>query len=290
MQSYITSAIIIDYKEVGSMILIDKDIKEYVARHELIKSGYDENNLNGMSYDLTIDVALDKNGKQYTEYELKPGEIIFIKTQEELCIPDSILGRIGEKNSRMRQGLVVSGPHYQPGHQTYAFLRVMNISENLITLSRGNKIAQIIFEQLTGRPDVPYSAQTNASFQNEVEYKGLGNYKQEYENQMKHKLDEAKGDIENISSRIYANVLTLMGVLVAVFSLISINYQAFTNANISMQYILVMNLSMTLCIVIMLGLILIFINNAKNKKFIGIYAVVLLILVIAVIALCVSLL
>lgn len=34
-------AIIIDYKEVGSMILIDKDIKEYVARHELIKSGYD---------------------------------------------------------------------------------------------------------------------------------------------------------------------------------------------------------------------------------------------------------
>jgi len=290
LQSYITSAIIIDYKEVGSMILIDKDIKEYVARHELIKSGYDENNLNGMSYDLTIDVALDKNGKQYTEYELKPGEIIFIKTQEELCIPDSILGRIGEKNSRMRQGLVVSGPHYQPGHQTYAFLRVMNISENLITLSRGNKIAQIIFEQLTGRPDVPYSAQTNASFQNEVEYKGLGNYKQEYENQMKHKLDEAKGDIENISSRIYANVLTLMGVLVAVFSLISINYQAFTNANISMQYILVMNLSMTLCIVIMLGLILIFINNAKNKKFIGIYAVVLLILVIAVIALCVSLL
>mgnify|MGYP004558521325 FL=1 len=272
------------------MILIDKDIKEYVARHELIKSGYDENNLNGMSYDLTIDVSLDKNGKQYTEYELKPGEVIFVKTQEELCIPDSILGRIGEKNSRMRQGLVVSGPHYQPGHQTYAFLRVMNISEDLITISRGNKIAQIIFEQLTGRPDVPYSAQTNASFQNEVEYKGLGNYKQEYENQMKHKLDEAKDDIENISSRIYANVLTLMGVLVAVFSLISINYQAFTNTNISMPYILVMNLSMTLCIVIMLGLILIFINNAKNKKFIGIYAVVLLILVIAVLALCVSLL
>lgn len=100
------------------------------------------------------------------------------------------MGRIGEKNSRMRQGLVVSGPHYQPGHQTYAFLRVMNISEDLITISRGNNIAQIIFEQLTGRPDVPYSAQTNASFQNEVEYKGLGNYKQEYENQMKHKLDE----------------------------------------------------------------------------------------------------
>ena len=159
-----------------------------------------------------------------------------------------------------------------------------------ITLSRGNKIAQIIFEQLTGKPDVPYSIQMNVSYQNEVEYKGLGNYKQEYDKQTKRKLDETKEDIENISSKIYANVLTLMGVLVAVFSLISINYQAFTNAEITMPYILVMNLSMTLCVVIMLGLILIFINNAKNKKFIGIYVAALLVLVIAVIALCISIL
>ena len=103
-------------------------------------------------------------------------------------------------------------------------------------------------------------------------------------------IQEAKEDIENVSQKIYANVLTLMGVLVAVFSLISINYQAFTNAEITMPYILVMNLSMTLCVVIMLGLILIFINNAKNKKFIGIYVAALLVLLIVVIALCISIL
>ena len=272
------------------MILVDKDIKGYVQKNELIIAGFDEDNLNGMSYDLTIDVSLYENGEQHIEYELNPGETIFIKSQEKLSIPDNILGRIAEKNSRMRQGLVVGGPHYQPGHKTYAFLRVTNISKNIITLSRGNKIAQIIFEQLTGKPDVPYSIQMNASYQNEVEYKGLGNYKQEYDKQTKRKLDETKEDIENISSKIYANVLTLMGVLVAVFSLISINYQAFTNAEITMPYILVMNLSMTLCVVIMLGLILIFINNAKNKKFIGIYVAALLVLVIAVIALCISIL
>ena len=115
-------------------------------------------------------------------------------------------------------------------------------------------------------------------------------HKKEYEQQTKQEIQEAKEDIENVSQKIYANVLTLMGVLVAVFSLISINYQAFTNAEITMPYILVMNLSMTLCVVIMLGLILIFINNAKNKKFIGIYVAALLVLVIAVIALCISIL
>lgn len=272
------------------MILVDKDIKALVAVHQLIVDGYDENNLNGMSYDLTLDVSLDEGGEPHSEYELKPGETIFVKTCEKLCIPQNILGRIAEKNSRMRQGLVVSGPHYQPGHETYAFLRVTNISKNVIILSKGNKIAQILFEQLTDKPDVPYNAQVGASFQSEVEYKGLGNYEQEYEKQTKRKVEQAKEDIENISQKIYANVLTLMGVLVAVFSLLSINYQAFTNAKITMPYILVMNLSMTLCVVVMLGLILIFVNKAQNKKFLGIYITILAVLAIAVIALCVSLL
>lgn len=271
------------------MILVDKDIKELIAHNQLIVAGYDENNLNGMSYDLTVDYTLDENGKPHDTYELKPGETVFIRTQEKLNIPEEILGRVAEKNSRMRQGLVVNGPHYQPGHQTYAFLRVSNISKNTITLSKGSKIAQILFEQLTEKPDMPYSAQSGASFQNEEEYKGLGNYKQEYDRQTKREMEQAKEDIENVSQKIYANVLTLMGILVAVFSLISINYQAFTNAEINMPYILVMNLSMTLCIVVMLGLILIFINKAKNKKFLWAYIVILLVLAIAVVALSITL-
>ena len=266
------------------MILVDKDIKEYVAAKQLILDGYVEENLNGVSYDLTMDVTCDESGKEHQEYELKPGEVVFVKTQEKLKIPENILGRIAEKNSRMRQGLVVNGPHYQPGHQTYAFLRVMNISKDTVILSHGMKLAQIIFEQLTERPDVPYSVQEGASFQDEVRYKGLGNYKEEYEKQTKRRLEQTKEDIENISQKIYANVLTLMGVLVAVFSLISINYQAFTNTQIDMSYILIMNLSMTLCVVVMLGLILIFINKAHNKKFMWIYIGVLVALVVAVIA------
>lgn len=93
------------------------------------------------------------------------------------------MGRIAEKNSRMRQGLVVSGPHYQPGHVTYAFLRIQNISENTIVLHKGIKIAQIMFEQLSEIPDMPYDQQNSAAFQNEEQYRGLGNYRVEYEKQ-----------------------------------------------------------------------------------------------------------
>lgn len=170
------------------MILVDKDIKERILNNELIVAGYNDNNLNGVSYDLTIDVVYDKKSEEHNLYELDPGEIVFIKTQEKLRISQDILGRIAEKNSRMRQGLKVDGPHYQPGHETYAFLRVQNISENVIEVSKGMKIAQIIFEQLTQIPEIPYNIQQNNSFQHEERYVGLGNYKEEYEKQIKQRI------------------------------------------------------------------------------------------------------
>lgn len=269
------------------MILVDSDIKKYVEERQLILSGYTEENLNGVSYDLTVDLVCDKDGTEHRDYELMPGETIFVKSIEKLSIPNNILGRVAEKNSRMRQGLKVDGPHYQPGHVTYAFLRVQNISTHVIVLKNGMRIAQIIFEQLTQVPDVHYSVQTGASFQNEVQYKGLGNYKEEYEKQTKAHIEQTKEDIDSISQRIYANVLTIMGILVAIFALLTINYQAFTQSVIDMKYIVVMNLTLALCIVIMMGIILVFVNKAKNKWFLVSYIVILIALAIATILLAV---
>ena len=265
------------------MILVDSEIKERIANKQLIIYGFQEQNLSGISYDLTMDVTYDAEGMEHAMFELSPGETVFVKTQEKLSIPLDILGRIAEKNSRMRQGLRVDGPHYQPGHVTYAFLRVQNISENVIELSRGMKLAQIIFEQLSREPDMPYSKQQGASFQNESTYIGLGNYQKEYENQTKKQVDKAKEDIENMSQRIYGNVLTIMGVLVAIFSLLTINYQAFTNANIDAKYIVAMNLTLALCVVVMMGIILLFVNKAQSRKMQWIYIAVLIALVIATI-------
>mgnify|MGYP002796077817 CR=1 FL=1 len=107
--------------------------------------------MNGISYDLTIGVICGIDEKENIHYDLRPGETVFVKTKEKLAIPLNILARIAEKNSRMRQGLKVDGPHYQPGHVTFAFLRIQNISNNTIELSAGMRIAQIIFEELVSR-------------------------------------------------------------------------------------------------------------------------------------------
>lgn len=184
------------------MILVDNDICEHVNNGELIVSGYDEHNLNGVSYDLTIESVYDVDGKGHDSYELSPGETVFVKSKEKLKISKDILGRIAEKNSRMRHGLKVDGPHYQPGHKTYAYLRVQNISTSYIDLSKGMKVAQIIFEQLSDEPDITYDKQPDSSFQKEESYRGLGNYEEEYKKQMHKKLDKEKESIEDIAHRI----------------------------------------------------------------------------------------
>lgn len=263
------------------MLLVDKDIRRLVEEKLLILDGFQSENLNSVSYDLTIDGILDEEGKKHSEYSVKPGEVVFVKTIEKLKIPNNIVGRVAEKNSRMRQGLKVDGPHYQPGHVTYAFLRVHNLSTKVIDLSRGNRIAQIMFEQLTEEPEVVYSAQVGASFNEEVEYVGLGNYKAEYEKQTKEHVDAVKDNIENISEKLYANVLTIMGVLVAIFSLLSINYQACMQMAIDLHYLVAMNLTLVLCIVVMMGLILVFVNKAKNKGFLITYTIILIALAVA---------
>lgn len=46
-----------------------------------------------------------------------------------------------------------------------------------------------------------------------------------------------------------------------------------------------MNLTLALCIVLMMGIILIFVNKAKNKGFLWVYGIVLVVLAIATILL-----
>lgn len=161
------------------MILVDKNIKELVEQGTLIVSNYKPENLGCVSYDLTVDNII-KDDKNIDEYTLKPKEFVMIKTNEELKIPENLVGKIGEKNSLLRSGLFVSGPVYQPGHQTYVFLRAFNMSDKEIELRKDFKIAQVFFETLTEAPNEPYNKKETASFNNEKEYLKYGKYDNDY--------------------------------------------------------------------------------------------------------------
>lgn len=263
------------------MILVDKNIKELVDDGKLIISGYNEKNINSMSYDLTIDYIIKpSNGDEVEEvntHTLEPNEFVFIKTKEQIEMPENLLGRIAEKNSLMRMGIQVSGPHYQPGHKTYCFLRVYNMSYSKIKLKSGQSVAQIIFEELKERPDTPYNMNSNSSFNNEDVYRGYAKYKSDYDKRIE-KMEEIKLDIENKEGSIYSNILTFMGIFVSVFSLITINFEAVLKMNISINKLIVINLSLTLVITIFIGLILTFIKKKDNRAFAIFFSIFLIII------------
>ena len=269
------------------MVLVDKQIESRISSGELIVEGFTDKTLSsGISCDLTISCIIDESGNERDRYTVAPGETIFVKSREKLRLPYDITGRIVEKNSRMRQGVRVDGPQYQPGHETYAYLRVQNISSREISFHSGESIAQIIFEQLGAIPDVTYDKQPEASFQKETAYVGLGNYKDEYERQMGDQIERANKELENVSQRIYGNVLALMGVLIAVFSILTTNAEAMRNAEITARYVITMNASMAFSIAVLMGLILIFFNKVRSKALVILYGLILFVLLAVLVLMC----
>lgn len=156
------------------MMLVDKQIRE---RGEALISPFEESHITSISYDLDIDGYINKEGELSKERViLRPGESVMIKAIQSLKMPADLVGIIGERNSRIRQGLAVAGPHYFPGHTTAIYLRVTNLSQLDIKLQHGDGIAQIFFEKLSEEPEVSYANQEGASFNNETDYLGCGKY------------------------------------------------------------------------------------------------------------------
>lgn len=254
------------------MILVDKIIKERSS--EIFKEGYDESNVTAVSYDLHIAGIVEDNSLS-SSYSLRPNEVVFIKTKEKIKVPADLMGRIGEKNSRIRQGLSVVGPHYYPGHETYLYLRVQNVTSSAIKIKSGDTIAQLFFEQLMCVPERTYDSQENASFNNENEYRGLGNYKDEYEKR-KEEVEDASKTLDERINNLYANILTIMGLFVSVFSIIMVNFTNICEGNMTKEFIIPMNISLGIVITLFTGLLLIFINRAKNKWFLVCFIILML--------------
>lgn len=270
------------------MFLVDKEIKEMCKSNLLIINNYNEKNVGAVSYDLTIEDII-MPGETHTaikSYELAPQETIFVSTLEIIKIPNNFLGIVSEKNSVMREGLMIAAPYYQPGHQTKCFIRVTNLSGNIITLSSGKSIAQILFDKLDSEPEKPYSKNAKASYNNEFAYRGFGKYADIYQKEIKSIVKKAEDSIDEKANSIYANVLTFMGIIAAIFTIITINFEAFTKQEFSKINILSINLSLAFVISVLMGIILIFFNKKRAWWTYVIFAVIAVTLLVTNILIC----
>lgn len=204
------------------MVLVDHEITKLAKECELI-GGYEESCITNIGYDLRAEYfAVDQ--KEVTTTSIMPGESVFVASKESIRLPTNLLGRVFLKNSRIRQGLSLEAPVYQPGHFTKVFFRLRNVSNSEITLGAGEKYAMIVFEQLDDQPDNPY----DGPFQKEIDFKGLADYQDIYKNQVK-EIEKKAEDLKGMEHSIYANVLVILTVFVALFSFLTVNIGLLSN-------------------------------------------------------------
>lgn len=240
------------------MILVDREIKKLAEQTDLLES-YDENCVTNIGYDLRAKYFVVGKEKKESIY-LGPGESAFVAAVDIITVPTDMLCRVAIKNSRMRQGFMIDSPVYQPGHKTRIFFRITNISSDELLLSRGEKYAMLIFEQLQGRPDHPY----DGVFSDEFDYSGLGQYQDVYRKQVR-ELEKKTEDLKAVEHSIYANVLVILTVFVALFSFLTTNLSIFKEGLSARQFLLY-NSVLLGCVSFLVALLNSVIHPARYEK------------------------
>ena len=241
-------------------MLVDKDIKNRFG--EIFVTPFNPDKLGCISYDVSINKIL--NSPNPDHYSLQPGDSIMIETEEEFKVPVDLYISVGEKNSLMRTGIQVSGPRYFPGHHSRGYLRVTNLSPNEFELNKGMEIAQFFFDPLDSVPEQPYQNKKTDSFSDETQYKGFGTYDSVYKKSIS-QIEKATDGLKDLETKMYANMLTLMGIFVAIFSIVTVDFNAM-QSGFSIKNLVILNVSLGAVLLLFLTLIMLIINSPKNGK------------------------
>lgn len=229
-------------------------LKSDYFNDKIIIEGFNPSLLGPISHDLIIEnIILPDLGKKDTHIDLEPQKVIFIECKQVIELPKDLIGIVHNKNSRIRLGLDLVSPIYQPGHKTRIFFRLTNISSNIITLKRGDNIAQLSLAEVKGDEKIVY----NGEFQNEFDFKNLGKYNDEY---IVKKLENKLVAIEDIEKKIYAGVGAIIAAFVAIFGFLNAGIKISTGTNIGAVFAL-MTLSLITLTTLLFGLIGLFFSK-----------------------------
>ncbi len=241
------------------MILVDQQIKERIHQQQLLEN-FQESHITNIGYDLVIDQFTNHQQESSINYLLVPGDSVFVRTKESVNMPHDLAARIVLRNSRIRQGLSLDAPVYQPGHKTRIFFRVTNVSKSSIKLKQGDELASILFDKLEEEPDHPYEG----AFQEEFDYRGMGTYGPQYSQQMQ-EIEDKMTHLKDLEKSSYGNVITLMTIFIGIFSLVNVNLTAAVSGIWSVKELLMYNLCIIGGIATLAGLVRVLVPTLSKK-------------------------
>lgn len=172
------------------MILADKQIWKLINHHELVSPVY-ESQINPASVNLTLgdtfliptikDTGAIHLGKEveYRRFEVKgdgfqiyPGEFVLATTREHVNIPSNVAAFVQGRSSIGRIGLTTQNAGFvDPGFHGHITLELVNESPNMIILTPGYPVAQLVFFEC-----YPVEKPYNGKYNDQVEATGSRMY------------------------------------------------------------------------------------------------------------------
>lgn len=108
-------------------------------------------------------------------YSLTPGEKIIIRTGVRIAIPDGCAGFIWDKSGLARDGLHVTGGVIDSGYRGEILINMVNLGLDIINISRGQKVAQIIIQKIE-LPEIKESIITDETERGENGFGSTGKF------------------------------------------------------------------------------------------------------------------
>lgn len=180
------------------MVLSEKEIRALIfsGSETPLISPFSEEQLQGASYDLSlagsievlksIGKVIDPMEDQLPDdayeqielgnegYVLSPGEFVLVQLQERIAIPANCVAHIRPRTRFTRSGVLVADQHCNPTYEGVLHLGLFNMGANPFRLTKGLRVAQIVFEKLSSTPSEEklYRNKKNAAFQQETAFRG----------------------------------------------------------------------------------------------------------------------
>lgn len=152
------------------MFLSDKDIKQMMERQNdpLGIKPYNEAQLTPNGYDMTIEV-LDSAGNPIPgeTYEIKPGELIKVKSLETLETPNGYMALMLLRSRYTRQGLLGLFAVIDSGFKGKIMASIKNLSDQTITIKLKEGVIHTIWAQMSSGSEVPYGTTEKHHWQNQ---------------------------------------------------------------------------------------------------------------------------
>jgi deoxycytidine triphosphate deaminase len=153
------------------MILGRDEIARLVKEKRLMEN-YDEKCLESSGYDLRVAKFYSASGETFLGKDerklpsvqeipeevllLKPNQYVLMETVEKVNMPEDLAARVLNRSSLFRCGASTFNALVDPGYKGALTFGLKNISDHDMSIQKGARVAQIVFEEVTGGTK-PYS-------------------------------------------------------------------------------------------------------------------------------------